>query len=302
MKDYYKILGVAEGADAEVVKRAYRKLARTYHPDKNPGDPSAEDRFKEIQEAYEVLSDDKKRRQYDAMRNNPFGGIGDFFTTQRGHQYQRRPDGTYVFTDADEDDSGFFGEGIGDFFGRFFGGESEAEAGARGSNNVETTFRISFDQALRGEKTAVRLPDGRTVRLKIPKGVQSGYKVRLQGQGKPGPTGQKGHLYVTFEVTEHPRFRRVKDDLYITETIHAVEAMLGTSRNITNAYGETIKLRVPPGIQPNEKLRLRGQGVRTDEGTGDLYVEIEVVIPRNISDADRKALREWAKEAGVVIG
>ncbi len=315
-KDYYKILGVKESADAGEIKKKYRKLAREFHPDRNPDDLTAENRFKEVQEAYEVLSDPEKRKQYDVMRKNPFG-FGNGFDTSGGGRFYRAPDGTYVRFDTGgrgPRDAGdpFGGEGglggLGDIFGRFFGGETpreEPRARTRRrpeprGRDVETTLRLSFEEALKGGKTEVKLPDGTAIRLSIPKGVRDGYKIRLRGRGQAGPTGEPGHLYVTFHVADDPRFRREENDLYVTETVSPFEAMLGTSRRITSAYGKNVKLTIPPGAQPGDKLRLRGLGVETDDAKGDLYVEVAVAIPKNLSDEQKATLREAAEKAGLV--
>lgn len=298
MKDFYEILGVKETADTAAIKKAYRGLARKYHPDKNPDDKNAEQRFKEVQEAYEILSDSEKRKKYDAMRKNPFGSSGsfdDFFSTGGGSRFYRAPDGSYVRTEFGGEtghaEDPFGDEGLGDIFSRFFGGGQAQEwRGPRGRTKpTETTAQLSFEQSLTGGKLKVTLPDGERVNLSIPKGVRDGFKVRLKGRGVPTGSG-RGDLFVTFRVKESVRFRRVADDLYTTVTITAVEAMLGHTQNIENAYGETVKLSIPAGIQPGEKLRLRGQGVRTAEGKGDLYVEIKVSIPRNLSEEQRRAL------------
>lgn len=303
-KNYYEILGVKEDASAEEIKKVYRKLAREFHPDRNPDKPDAEERFKEIQEAYSTLSDEEKRKEYDMMRKNPFGGFGGGgFSARNGDRFYRAPDGSYVrYTGSPGDFEGTFGDGggFGDIFSRIFGGGAEADpfAGRRGGRgaDIESTVRLSFDQALEGGKTEVHLPDGEKVRLTIPKGVRSGFKIRLKDRGQAGPTGRRGDLYVTFEVTDPPRFRRDGNDLYVTETINAFEATLGTTRNITNAYGKRIKLPIPPGTQPGAKLRLKGQGIEAEKRTGDLYVEIEVTIPEKLTDAQRMALRNVAEE------
>jgi curved DNA-binding protein len=320
VKDYYKVLGVRETATADEIKKAYRKLARQYHPDKNPDKPHAEERFKEIQAAYDVLADAKKRKEYDLRRKNPFGSGFGGFDTGRGGRYYRAPDGTYVrFDQGGGDGTGGFdfgdlGGSFSDLFSRFFGGapgpepredpleqarRSRAQAAAAG-RDVETKVSLSFEQALQGGKTDVVLPDGAKVRLTIPKGVAPGFKVRLRGQGQAGPTGARGDLYVTFEVEPHPRFRRDGDDLTTTVSVNAFEALLGTKRSIENAYGQQIKLTIPKGAQPGDRLRLREQGVQTDQGTGDLYVEIEVSVPRNLTPEQLDAVRRVAKEAGLL--
>jgi DnaJ-class molecular chaperone len=322
VKDYYKILGVSEDASADEIKKAYRKLAQKYHPDRNPDDAEAEERFKEVQEANDVLSDPEKRRQYDQMRKNPFGAFGEGggFRPGGGSRYYEAPDGTYVRFDSGGDMGGEGFGGIGDIFSRFFGGGGDPFGGAQqtrdpfgrgqqqrgpgrrtaGGRDVETRVHLSFQQALRGGKTEVTLPDGERVRLSIPKGVRPGFKIRLRGRGQPGPTGQRGDLYVTFEVEPHPRFERDGEDLRTTIEVNAFEAMLGTSRSLTNAYGKRIKVPVSAGTQPGATLRLKGQGVKTDRGTGNLYVTIDVTIPDHLTDEQEAALRKAAEEAGLL--
>ncbi len=320
-KDYYKILGVGKKATAEEIKKKYRKLAREYHPDRNPDKPGAEDRFKEIQEAYDALSDPEKRKQYDAMRDNPFGGFGGSFNTPNGGRFYRAPDGTYIRVDSSGQPGGaggfgdvFGGEGgggaggFGDFFSRIFGGAEPGPApsgSARRSpsrgQRIDTTLRLSFEQALQGGKTEVTIPRGETIRINIPKGVRPGFRIRLKGHGGPAPMpgGHRGDLYVTFEVDPHPRFRRENDDLYTPVKVSAFEAMLGASRSIENPYGKRIKVSIPSGTQPGEKFRLKGQGIETDKAVGDLYVEVEVTIPRKLSEEQQKVIREAARKAGL---
>lgn len=311
IKDYYKILGVSEDADADAIKKAYRKLARTYHPDRNPDDAKAEERFKEIQEANDVLSDPEKRKQYDAMRANPFGAFGGFETGAGGRYYQA-PDGSYVRFESGGGGQPF-GDGgaggFGDLFSRFFGGEAGGDPFGRAQQqtrrprrgrDVNLRVRLSFREALEGGKTDVQLPSGERVRVTIPKGVRPGFKIRLKGRGEPVAGGQPGHAYVTFDVADHPAFRREGNDLYTTVTVNAFEAMLGTERSLENAYGKRIKVPIHPATQPGATLRLKGQGVQTDTATGDLYVEIAVTIPEGLTDAQQATLRAAAEEAGLL--
>lgn len=192
--------------------------------------------------------------------------------------------------------------GLGDLFGQFFGGGGGGAPGGRSgpapNYDIESTMQVSFEEALRGGKTQVTLPGSETVRISIPEGVEDGQKVRLRGRGSEGPGGQRGDLYITFNVAPSARFRRSGNDLTATETINVAEAMLGTTRTITTAYGDTIKVTIPPGTQPGERLRLRGQGVKTNDASGALYVEIEIAVPRSV--ADEAALRAWAESEGLI--
>ena len=146
----------------------------------------------------------------------------------------------------------------------------------------------------------MKLPSGETVRLTIPKGVADGFKIRLKGRGRPGPGGKRGNVYVTFHVDDHVRFRRHGENLLVTERISALEAIIGTTRNIATPYGRTVKLSVPPGTQPGTRLRLRDQGIRSDAGAGDLMVDIEVEVPTNLSVEQRRELEEAARRAGLI--
>ena len=288
--DFYQTLDLPDSASADDIKKAYRRLARTYHPDRNPGDAAAEERFKEVQEAYETLSDPEKRRAYDRRRRfgsvegGAFGGFPGAGFGGSGAAFGSRP----PFGGA---------EGLDPLFRFFF--QDEAARGAA-PTDVETELSLSFEQALRGGATEVRLPGSESVRLTIPRGVRSGLKIRLRGRGAAAPDGRRGDLYVTFRVEPSPTFRREGDHLYRTETVSALEALLGTTRQITNAYGQTVKVQIPAGTQPGERLRLRGQGVATDQRTGDLFVEIAVAVPRNLTPAQHDELEATARRLGLL--
>lgn len=321
LPNYYETLGVSEDATAAEIKKAFRTLARESHPDRNPDDPEAEERFKKVQAAYDTLGDATKRKQYDQMRRDPFAGRdfrGFGGGDPSGGRFYRTPDGTYVRVEStgfgpdegyqfsDEGPGGL--GGLGDLFGQFFGGGGGARregpfgGGARREaprgGDIETQLAISLEEALNGGKTEVTLPDGEKVRITIPTGVEDGTRVRLRGRGQAGPRGQRGDLYITFEVRPDPRFRRDGKDLTTTATINVAEAMLGTTRAITNAYGGTVRVTIPPGTQPGERLRLRGQGVKTDDGAGALFVEVDVEIPKDLAAEDR--LRAWAEAEGLI--
>ena len=307
-KDYYQILGVSETATDDEIKKAYRKLARKYHPDKNPDDKTAEENFKAVQEANEVLSDPKKRREYDMRRKNPFG-FGDGFRTGAGGEYFQTPDGTYVRFDRSGSGGGSadpFG-GLGDIFGQMFGGSggpftrTQSGGGARSrarARDIESTINLTFDQALAGGKQEVVLPTGERVRITIPKGVDNGFRVRLKGKGQKS-AGGRGDLYVTFNVAPHPTFNRQGNDLYLAENISIMQALLGTERLIMNAYGKQIKIPIAAGIQPGEVLRLRGQGIDTGKEKGDLFVRISITIPKKLTDKQKEILKKAAREAGL---
>jgi len=328
-KDYYKILGVHERAAPEEIKKMYRQLAREYHPDRNQGRPDAEERFKAIQEAYDILSDPRKRRLYDHHRREPAEAFeapnGDTFYRQADGAYVRRerrrpPDPPYTngarsgdgpsrgstsgsthgasATNGASSGSG----GVSGFFSRLFGGNEQETADPgdkRSSLDLDTRLRLSFTQALKGGKMEVTLPHGETVRIKIPRGVQSGFKIRLKERGRVAASSI-GDLYVTFEVEPHHFFRRIGDDLHITCIINPIEAILGITRNMVNAYGTQIKLKIPPGAQPGSKLRLKGQGVKTEQDLGDMYVQIDIRVPENLTVQEREILREAARKVNLI--
>jgi curved DNA-binding protein len=299
-KDYYRILGVAESATTDEIKKAYRKLARTYHPDRNPDKPAAEERFKEIQEAHSVLGNEDRRKEYDRARKNPFAGHEGSFRRGNGGFNRRDPDSPYVHFEGGNPFGGFGPAGeepnvFGDFFGRIFGGEGPPQPGQSRVMDVEAEVHLSFREALEGGRTAVSLPDGGQVRLAIPKGVRDGFKIKIRERGRSAG-GRRGDLYVTFRVEQHPRFRREADDLYTTVEIDAFQAMTGASLDIENAYGRKVRVNVSAGTQPGDRMRLRGQGVESAKGTGDLYVELAVSIPRNLSPEQREQLEQIGKE------
>ena len=287
LKDYYNVLGVKREASRDAIKKAYRTLAKKYHPDHNPDKPRAEERFKEVQEAYDILSDTRKRRAYDRLRS-----IGRF-TTPNGQVWRRRPDGTIVretapreFADDDLFSSAL--EELGAFFGKMFGMEPKRP------KEAHLTLSLSFEEALRGGHKPVRLPNGKHVRLAIPRGVRDGFRVRLKQRPDAGA------IYVTVRVREHPRFQRVGQDLAITEPLNSLEAMVGVNRTILSPYGDTLAILIRPGTQSGDQLRLKEQGVRTDTETGDLIITVEVTVPKDLSQAQRDLLREAATKAGLL--
>ena len=299
-KDYYKILGVAKGADEKEIKKAYRRLARQYHPDVNPGDKAAEARFKEINEAYEVLSDPEKRRKYDDLGQSyqrwqqTGGGPGGFnwaqWTTTAG------PGGTRVeYGDLND----LFGRGgFSDFFEAIFGGMGMAgtQAAARG-RDLEHEVEITLEEAYRGAQRIIEV-DGRRLEVKIPPGVKTGSRVRVAGEAPASGIkgGPRGDLYLRIKVLPHPTFERRDDDLYCEVPVDLFVALLGGEARVPT-LGGSIALRVPPGTQSGRTFRLAGQGMpklRAPQEHGDLYVKTRVMLPERLSEREQKLVREWA--------
>lgn len=300
-KDFYATLGVSKDASDADVKKAYRKLARTHHPDQNPGDEAAEKKFKEISEAYAVLSDPQERQEYDAIRamgggarfsapggaggggfedvfGGMFGGGGGPRTTQSG------PDLSDLF-------SGMFGGAAGQTGG--FGPGGFGDAGyarprpTKGADRTATTT-ISFRGSIQGTTVSLRAPDGETIEVKIPKGIRDGQKVRARGKGAPGAAG-RGDLLVTVHVREHEFFHRDGDDLRITVPVTFPEAALGATIEVPTLE-RPVKVKVPAGSQCGRVLRLKGRGVERGNRTGDLLVELRVTVPTTLNDDARAAV------------
>ncbi|HEX8096355.1 DnaJ C-terminal domain-containing protein [Jatrophihabitans sp.] len=300
-KDFYKSLGVASDAADSDIKKAYRKLAKDLHPDKNPGDAKAEQRFKEISEAYSVLSDADQRREYDAVRamshgrarftagSGPTGGFSDdvfsgFFSRQSGRQ------------------SGGFGTqganiSVEDLLsGMFTGGGSSGfgQAPPRTGSDVEATTTLTFRQAVEGDTVTLRREDGSTVTTRVPTGVKDGQKIRLRGKGNPGPAGS-GDLILTVSVQPHPLFGRSGDDLTVTVPVTFAEAALGAQIAVPTFDGSTVTVKLPPGTPSGRVLRVKGKGVARKDGTsGDLLVNVSVAVPQKLDGAAREAVEAYA--------
>jgi curved DNA-binding protein len=294
-KDYYKILGVDRNATEEEIKKAYRRLAMKYHPDRNPGDKSAEEKFKEINEAYEVLGDPEKRKRYDALGESYFrwqqsGAPGDFNWEE---WFAQGPVGTRTVR-IDLDD--LFGDlgGFSDFFSAIFGGMPGTATRTTGRRTRQTTpaveqpVQITLEEAYRGTTRLIQV-DGRRLEGKIPPGARTGTKVRLAGQGPIGPNGQRSDLYLVIEVLPDPRFERKDDDLYTEVTIDLYTAVLGGQVTVPTLGGDVI-LTIPPGTQPGQIFRLSGRGMpnlRNPQKHGDLYVKVKVELPRHLTPQQR---------------
>lgn len=291
-KDYYKILGVSRDASADDIRKAYRKLAMQYHPDRNPGDKQAEERFKEINEAYQVLNDPQKRAHYDRL------GSAYSSWQQRGAsggfdwgQWAGSPGGVRVEY-GDLNDM-FGGEGLfSEFFRTIFGGGmGGARGGARGGQAYQQEIEINLEDAYSGTNVQLQT-EGKRKQIKIPPGVRTGSKVRVAGAGPGG-----ADLYLIVQVRGHERFERKGDDLHTSVTASAFTAMLGGEVEVRTLSGK-VKLTIPAGTQPEQVFRLAGRGMprlRNPEAKGDLFVKLRVEIPRHLSSKQRELVEEASR-------
>ncbi len=285
-KDYYKVLGVAKDAEAAEIKKAYRKLAKDLHPDKNPGDKKIEDRFKEVSEAYDVLGDPKRRAEYDEaqMYGGQFrGGFNpnDMFGP-----------GARNFGSGDFGSMGDIGD-LGDLLGGFFGGGRQR--GPRRGADLETSVTLSFEDAIHGTTLPLRLAS-HNVQARIPAGVNNDQKIRLKGKGSPGePGAPAGDLFINVTVAPHPIFGRDGNNLTITVPIKFDEAVNGADIKVPVLDGTPVTIRIPAGTKSGSKFRARGKGVAKPQGaTGDLIVTVEIAVPAELSNDAKRALNLFA--------
>jgi len=311
-RDYYEVLGVARDATPEAIKKAYRALARKNHPDVNPGDKGAEARFKEVQQAYDILSDKEKREKYDRYGDAAFEGMAaagarsgaSNFTFRFGEPGFETGDFSQFFgpmgshgVDTDEAESG--GPGIfEDLLGRMRGGRTGRPRVGRA---MESHLTIPFLTAVRGGETTIELQrgEGKTESLvvKIPPGIDTGARLRLKGRGEPGPKDSPaGDLTIIITVEPHPYFRREGRDLEVEVPVTVSEAILGAKIDIPTLDGLK-SLPIPAGSSSGRKLRLKGQGIPAsgNKSAGDLFVILKVVVPKSIDETSRKLIDEFAK-------
>ena len=298
--DYYTTLGVAKSASQDEIKRAYRKLAKQYHPDRNPGDKAAEAKFKEVQEAYEVVGDAQKRQEYDRFGR---GGVGRWQDQPHGQRVYTWGGGSQVNLDDLEDlFTAFGGSGSGaSVFSNFFGRRHREPAPRRGAD-VEEITSLPFEQAIHGATVEVDIADragGRheTLSVKIPPGVENGKRIRLRGRGHPGENGgPAGDLYLICSVRPHKFFERHGADIHIEVPVSLTEAALGAKVDVPTIDG-TMTMTLPAGTSGGTKLRLRGKGVpRGKSGErGDQIAIIRVVAPRNLTPEQRQLFESFAK-------
>lgn len=279
-KDFYKILGVSKTASADEIKKKYRALARELHPDKTKGDAKLEEKFKAVSEAYDILSDAKKRAEYDEARS----------LFERGGM----PRGGANFQGGDFGD--FFGGGNpNDLFANLFGGGGRR--GPRKGQDLQTEATISFREAVQGTTLELRLnTDGRsaqTISARVPAGVNDGAKIRVKGKGAPGEAGP-GDLFIYLHVKPHPIFGRKGENLTIDLPVTFAEAALGADVKVPTLEGNEVTLRIAPGTQNGRVLRVKGKGVNKGGATGDLLVTIDVQVPRILEGKAEQAVKDFA--------
>jgi DnaJ-class molecular chaperone len=287
-KDYYAVLGVSRNAKAEDIKKAYRKLARKHHPDVNPGDKAAEERFKDISEAFDVLSDDKKRSVYDR-----YGFYSDQVQQDAGA-------GAAAGFDFGRFDASNFQDVFSEIFTNLRGRASQTYTQAARGADIEQPIEISFDDAIRGMSAnfEIQRNGGREkISVKIPAGVDTGSRIRVAGKGEQGSFGgPPGDLYIITNVGSHPYFKRKGDNIYCTIPITVPEAALGAKIEVPTIDGKA-RLRIPPGTQSGQQFRLRERGVpslRAGGARGDQYVEVKITLPKVISEETKELLQQYA--------
>jgi curved DNA-binding protein len=300
-RDYYDILGVSKNASDGELKRAYRKLAMKYHPDRNPNKKEAEERFKEINEAYAVLSDKEKRKQYDTFGAE---GFRQRFTQEdifRGFDFDDIL--SKLFGGRGKREFRFGGKGGSDF-GDFFSGQyGHRDMGRMPQKGEDILYELTIsleEAAFGGEKRISYRKNGRVeeVSVKIPRGIPSGKRLRLTGKGIEGKNGgPPGDLYLQVSIAEHPIFSRERNDLIVEKEINFSEAVLGTTIEVPTLEGMK-KVKIPPGTQSHTKMRLKGLGIPhfQKEGKGDEYVKVIVRIPNRVTEKSRGLIQELAKE------
>ena len=339
-KDYYKILGVARGASADEIKKAFRKLARKYHPDVNPGDKKAEEKFKEINEAYEVLSDADKRKKYDTLGPNWQEQFGPSSSgTRRTYQYSGNGGRGTPF-DFDPNGPGFsdffealFGRGNAAPSGRGTSGSTARDMRRRTGDNIEQPVEVTLQEAYLGgsrtfniQSTEVcptcqgtgetggrtcptcsgqgMMPRNKRIQVKIPAGVDNGSKIRVAGEGQPGiGGGPRGDLYLVITVKPDPAFERKGDDLYADVDVELVKAMLGGEVPVPTPDGRRFALTIPAETQNNRTFRLANKGMPhlRGEGAGNLFARVKVVLPMQLSVEERALFEKLAHSRGVEV-
>lgn len=314
-RDYYEVLGIDKKADDKAIKRAYRKLAKKYHPDTNPGDKQAEQKFKEVTEAYNVLGDEKKRKLYDqygfaafeegaaggayggAGAGSGFGGFQGGFGGNGGYQEFHFKGGQ----------NGNMDDIFGDIFGDMFHGRSSSGFGGGSfkskGQDLHAEIRVSFEDAAFGCEKVINLSSGQgtpaqSLKVRVPAGIEDGKSIRLRGKGGPGMNGgEAGDLLLKIHVDEKPGYERKGMDVYTTISVPFTTAVFG-GEAIVNTLKGSVKCKIPAGIQSGSKIRLRGKGIvsmKDPSVHGDMYAAVQIQVPRNLSPEAKKKLREFEK-------
>ncbi len=302
-RDFYAVLGVKKDVSDADLKKTYRKLARQFHPDSNAGDAKAEARFKEINEAYSVLSDAEQRAEYDQVR--AMGGGARFTSGGAGSQNAGFEDVFGGLFNGGRARQSYSGGGFDDLLGGMFGGGRNASFGTasggyqgfggptRGSDATANTT-LDFLTAIRGETVSLQLQNGRETKVKIPAGVADGQKIRLKGKGAPSPDGgAPGDLVLTVAVRKHPIFERDGLNLRVDVPVTFAEAALGATIEVPTLDGAPVKLRVVAGTPSGRVLRVKGRGVTTAKGSGDLLAEVTIAVPSHLTPAAKEALQAF---------
>jgi len=290
-KDYYKVLGVSKSASQDEIKKAFRKLAVKYHPDKNPDDKKAEEKFKEINEANEVLGDPDKRKKYDELGSN-----------WKQYQQQGAPGGQSGYGRTYHDFGQGFGGEFSDFFESFFGGSSfggfgqqQRGSSSRKGQDLNAEMEISLNDVFYGGSKPVTI-DGERVNLKLKPGTRDGQILRMKGKGTAGAGGAaSGDLLITVRVAADPKFERRGNDLYFDQHLDAIDATLGGKISI-QGFDKTVAMNIPPGTDSNKVFRMKGMGVPTFEDPsvrGDAYVKMKIVVPKNLTEEEENLLRKF---------
>ncbi len=285
--DYYKILGLTKKASADDIKKAYRKLARKYHPDLNPNDAEAQRKFQQINEANEVLSNEENRKKYDTYGEN-WQHAEQYENTRRSQQYQHQGNDEYSY-------GGFGGGDFSDFFQSMFGGSRQSQQASFKGQDIRGEVQLSLRDIVKEQKRTLSV-NGRNIRITVPAGVADGQVIKLSGYGGKGANnGPNGDLYITFVISEDAEFKRVQNDLYKNVSLDLYTAVLGGDATVETLDG-TVKIKVAPGTQNGTKVKLKGKGlpIYRKTGYGDLIVTFNIIVPQNITPKQRELFQELA--------
>jgi len=298
-KDLYKTLGVSRTASDKEIKQAYRKLARQYHPDVNPGNKSAEEKFKDINNAYEVLSDPEKRKKYDqfgdkwqyadqfagAQGGNPFEGFAGFKNAGG--------DSNFSYQYVDMSDLGDLGDLFKGFTSGFTGRGRTTRP--RQGRDVDTSTEVTLEEAYNGTTRLIQDTSGHRIEVKIPAGVKNGQRIKVSGKGEPGmASGPAGDLYLAVSILEHPVFHLNGNDIHVEVPVPLTDAILGGEASVPTPKGKNLALKIPPETQNGKVFRLAGQGMPEigKDARGDLFAKVKVILPENLTEREKEFFKQ----------